>query len=186
MCSWTGGSRLLDRLNKSCEPYKPTNTGSVSTKTALAQVGRMGNSFSTVEPDTRKESLSTSDRTPCYGRPAHRENRFYEAWRINAGDVTPFFGAGQTDLSEWGGMPNSSGNVRFTGTIKFFCESVTGNLNSLWSKGGNPSSISLPSTNTKPSWWDQAPVDSGFRQASSDWVCCCPLRMVNNVKTDPQ
>lgn len=69
------------------------------------------------------------------------------------------------------------------GEVKFFGRSKTGDLGdfnqapadpaSKWGPGKVPTSGALPSTPTKPPWWDDAPIEGpAVRQARSEWDCC--------------
>jgi hypothetical protein len=112
---------------------------------------------------------------------------FYEAWFVNKGDIVEHMqAAGRfnfTDGSTRGPRPHTVGVQISDGTVKFFGKSTTGDLGkdgvapadpaSKWGPGKVPTSGDLPSTPTKPSWWDKTPIEGPeVRQAKSEWNCC--------------
>ena len=111
--------------------------------------------------------------------------QFWEAWKVNVGDTHEQLHShfGYTDESSRSPATNTSGCQASLGTVKFFLRSVTGDLGSdgvppatsgsSWGPGNAPPSQSLPSTLTKPSWWDNTPAEGpASRWASSWWNCC--------------
>ena len=124
---------------------------------------------------------------------------FWEAWYIKKGDkvsedtVTD----GYTDGSRFAEHDSERGIDVVKGTIKFFCKKTTGDLgnlnkkpsdpNSKWGPGKVPTSGSLPSTDEKPSWWDDTPeAGPAERKATSDWVCCTDVQPKNDVTCEPK
>jgi hypothetical protein len=112
---------------------------------------------------------------------------FWEAWPIKKGKkVHPRTDSlGRTDTSQRGETPGKTGLQVTKGEVKFFNQTTTGDLGdwdvapagtgSAWGPGKVPTSGRLPSTPTKPSWWDGTPVEGpAFREARSDWDCCDP------------
>lgn len=112
---------------------------------------------------------------------------FYEAWFVNKGDIVEHMqAAGRfnfTDGSTRGPRPDTVGVQASDGEVKFFGKSTTGDLGkdgvapadaaSKWGPGKVPTSGDLPSTPTKPAWWDNAPIEGPeVRQAKSEWNCC--------------
>jgi len=70
------------------------------------------------------------------------------------------------------------------GEAKYFCNSVTGNLGRLnvppptsaggWRVDTPGPSGGLPYTRTRPSWWDDQPVEGpAFHRTFVSWDCCC-------------
>lgn len=114
---------------------------------------------------------------------------FWEAWFVNRGEIVEWqMRAGNfnfTDGSTRGPAPNKVGLQSSDGTVKFFGKSTTGDLGkdsvapadpaSTWGPGKVPTSGALPSTPTKPAWWDNTPIEGpAVRQARSEWNCCDP------------
>jgi hypothetical protein len=112
---------------------------------------------------------------------------FYEAWFVKKGDIVEhMMAAGRfnfTDGSTRGPRPNTVGVQASDGSVKFFGISTTGDLGkdgvapadptSKWGPGRVPTSGALPSTATKPAWWDGAAIEGPeVRQAKSEWNCC--------------
>jgi hypothetical protein len=110
---------------------------------------------------------------------------FWEAWLVKKGDKVDWTTTRDvwTDGSERSAQPSTNGQLDDFGTIKFFAKSVTGDLgdfgkksgdgSSDWSPGKEPQSGGLPSTRTKPKWWDGTPVEGpAFRSAKAVWNCC--------------
>ena len=112
---------------------------------------------------------------------------FWEAWFVKKGDIVEhMMAAGKfnfTDGSTRGPSPNTVGVQASDGTVKFFGTSTTGDLGkdgvapadpaSKWGPGKVPTSGDLPSTPTKPPWWDNASTEGpAIRQAKSEWNCC--------------
>jgi hypothetical protein len=76
-----------------------------------------------------------------------------------------------------GATPGSGGLLSWHhawGEVKFFAKTTTGFLELLWGHG-DPSSGDAPSTNTKPTWWDDDEAVEGPASHSviSYWDCCC-------------
>jgi len=123
------------------------------------------------------------------GTPTTPNLTFWEAWPVSAGAKlhTAHAAAGYTDQSSTPSRPNTTGTVMANGTIKFFKKSVTGNLGNFtadgtWKRGGEPQSGSLPSTHTKPTWWDDTPTEGpASRSAQSAWSCCGPAASQFNI-----
>ena len=112
---------------------------------------------------------------------------FWEAWSVDRGATLEWMqAAGRftfTDGSTRGATPSRVGVQSTDGTVKFFGKSTTGDLGkdgvapadpaSAWGPGKVPTSGDLPSTPTKPSWWDSTPIEGpAARQARSEWNCC--------------
>jgi hypothetical protein len=109
---------------------------------------------------------------------------FWEAWKIKKGDKVDWTTTRDawTDGSTRGPQSNSSGTQTSLGKVKFFLQSVTGDLGDFgvaptgasdWGPGKEPTSGDLPSTKSKPSWWDGTPTEGPkSRWASSWWNCC--------------
>jgi len=110
---------------------------------------------------------------------------FWEAWFVKKGDKVDWTTTRDvwTDGSERPARPSTNGMLDDFGTIKFFAKSVTGDLgdfgkksgdkSSDWSPGKEPQSGALPSTKTKPKWWDGTPLEGpAFRSAKAVWNCC--------------
>jgi hypothetical protein len=121
---------------------------------------------------------------------------FWEAWYVNAGDThESLHGSfGYTDESARAPEPTKSGCQASLGTVKFFPKSVTGDLGrdgvapaaagSAWGPGKAPPSQSLPSTLTKPSWWDGSATEGPANRWASSWWNCCGDRASNFSKID--
>jgi RHS repeat-associated protein len=92
-----------------------------------------------------------------------------------------------TDESRPTALDEKCGNRSAIGTIKFFCMTTTGDLgkfskpnpksgwriNARYGEGDcQVRTGPLPSTDTKPRWWDDAPIESASRWTSLFWCCC--------------
>lgn len=110
---------------------------------------------------------------------------FWEAWPIAKGAIVHprTTQLGRTDTSSRGPSPNTVGTQASAGTVRFFARTTTGDLGdwnvapadpaSAWGPGKVPTSGRLPSTATKPAWWDGTPVEGPeVREARSEWDCC--------------
>ncbi|XZE34772.1 RHS repeat domain-containing protein [Pirellulaceae bacterium SH501] len=124
---------------------------------------------------------------------------YFEAWYVGKSDTSPAEGS----YTDRGLTPpkfvvnNSCGSYKQIGEVRFFCESVTGNLGKprvgggLWPVDSNRTFGNglcdvgagvLPATGTEPGWWS-APVPNGdfidrsrktsTRSMTVDWDCCC-------------
>jgi hypothetical protein len=122
--------------------------------------------------------ISKDERVPCAAQRVGLSIRYYEAWKL------PPFVQGNlertvTDTASLTSRPNTKGNNRSTGTIKYFDDSVTGDLNnpaSGFRVGAVPGALALPSTYTQPSWWNSPPSRGeavATRDAYTSWDCCC-------------
>ena len=110
---------------------------------------------------------------------------FWEAWDVKAGDKVDWTTTrdGWTDGSTRGEESTKSGMQASLGTVKFFLQSVTGDLggfgtspatpNGGWGPGNATPSGALPSTLTKPSWWNDTPTEGPARRWASSWWNCC-------------
>jgi hypothetical protein len=110
---------------------------------------------------------------------------FWEAWPVKRGEHVDWTTTrdGWTDGSRRGPAPRTAGLQTSDGELKFFGKPKTGDLGdfdrapadatSAWGPGRVPTSGRLPSTATKPPWWDDAPIEGpAVRQALSEWNCC--------------
>ena len=100
-------------------------------------------------------------------------DEFWESWHVvKKGDRVSVETKryGYSDQFSESSKPSSTGTHADTGKVKFFKISTTGDLNKLWTP--NRYSGILPATSTKPAWWNNPPIDSGFHWASSWWKCC--------------
>ncbi len=136
-----------------------------------------------VQHITASELMGTCP-NPVQG-PAAPTQEFWEAWFVRRGakvDWTTTRDA-WTDGSVRPARPGSVGMQVSDGTLKFFPKSKTGDLGdfgvapadpaSAWGPGKVPTSGALPSTPTKPSWWDDTPGEGPVvRFAESRWNCC--------------
>jgi len=122
-------------------------------------------------------------------------DHYWEAWLVKAGHYFPTTqGYGYTDWLSWPGRPDAAGSGGAKGKIKFFFKTRTGDLgdpganpiippdpSTGWTwRVSSPTSLDLPSTRIKPTWWDDSP-DNGesieARSVSVVWACCpnqCP------------
>ena len=132
---------------------------------------------------------------PCNGAPAITKKHYWESWHVSKGkqleDLHGNFG--YTDMAQEPSHPNHCGVAVQTGKIKFFCSASTGDLgrdgqapaqpNDGWGPGAEPMAGGLPSTRTKPPWWDRPwwrPLSrvagllekDASRFAGSLWDCC--------------
>ena len=117
---------------------------------------------------------------------------YWEAWFVKKGnrlDEARVSGAAtytDQDLDQID--DNKCGYVSRVGFIKFFCSTTTGDLgmdgkpnpksgwtvNATYGTGACATTPgSLPSTNAKPKWWGNAPIEQASRRASYYWNCCC-------------
>jgi hypothetical protein len=121
---------------------------------------------------------------PRSGKMTQTSN-FWEAWPIKKGDLVDWTTTrdGWTDGSTRAPAAHTVGEQVSDGEVKFFVRSKTGDLGdfnqapadpaSKWGPGKVPTSGALPSTPTKPPWWDDAPIEGpAVRQARSEWDCC--------------
>ncbi len=111
--------------------------------------------------------------------------QFWEAWEVSAGRTlfNQFAQFGISDMSNRPPTPNKSGMQATLGKVKFFPRSVTGDLGGLgtapatpnggWGPGAVPTSGSLPSTATQPSWWTSTPTEGPTNRWTSSWWNCC-------------
>lgn len=114
--------------------------------------------------------------------PANPTKTFWEAWFVKKGDKVDWTTVrdGWTDGNSRPGRPSTSGCDVSRGAVKFFCSSTTGDLgdfnkagaNKDWAPGKEPLSHAVPSTLSKPSWWD-SPVEGPATRFSSSWWNCC-------------
>jgi len=117
--------------------------------------------------------------------PAAMDKEFWEAWLVKKGDKVDWTTTRDswTDGSTRPARPGTNGRQSSLGTLKFFKKSTTGDLgdfgvapassSSAWGPGKVSTSGALPSTPTKPSWWDGTPVEGPVdREATSVWNCC--------------
>jgi len=109
---------------------------------------------------------------------------FWEAWKVKKGDKLDWTTVRDswTDGSTRPPQTNTSGTQTSLGTIKFFTQAVTGDLgdfdvapagNSAWGPGKVPTSGSLPSTPTQPSWFSGAATEGPSNRWASSWWNCC-------------
>jgi len=110
---------------------------------------------------------------------------YWEAWDVTKGNTVDWTTTRDnwTDESHRGEGTNQSGCQASLGTVKFFLRSVTGDLGgfgvapaasgSAWGPGKAPMSGALPSTLSKPSWWDNTPTEGPARRWASSWWNCC-------------
>lgn len=130
----------------------------------------------------------TSPSTPSWS--------FWEAWKVDAGRTlfNQRTRIAYTDQSSARHVNNKRGTKLYPGEIKFFHDSTTGNLGDLgvqgtvagWSPGGNPQSGQLPSTNSQPAWWTNAPVEGpANRHLDAFWDCCDPASHWNDTNYAP-
>lgn len=133
------------------------------------------------------------------GPPAPTQT-FWEAWLVKKGDKVDWTTVRDkwTDGSTRGPRPGKNGHQISFGEVKFFKKSTTGDLgdfnkapadkSSPWGPGKVPTSGGLPSTPTKPSWWDNSPVEGPTkRSATSIWNCCDAdkSKHTSNVTANP-
>jgi hypothetical protein len=132
--------------------------------------------------------------------PPGPKQEFWEAWPIAAGatEHPRTVSLGRTDLSIRPAAPNKNGSQQTTGELKFFARTVTGDLGDFgvapatpgsgWGPGLVPTSGAVPSTGSKPAWWDTAPVEGpANRESHSIWNCCDadPAKQTSNVASTP-
>jgi hypothetical protein len=117
---------------------------------------------------------------------------FWEAWFVNKGDrLISDLMAGRTTFTDTSTKPvrdKKCGTDSSSGTIKFFCMTTTGDLG----KPGMPNAMSgwkflavygtgdcktttgaMPTTDQRPPWWNNVPIESASRWFSVYWNCCC-------------
>lgn len=119
--------------------------------------------------------------------PAAMDKEFWEAWFVKKGDKVDWTTTRDswTDGSVRPAMPGKNGTQSSLGTLKFFKKTTTGDLGDFgrapagatsttkWGPGKVALSGALPSTASKPSWWDGAAVEGPVdREAGSVWNCC--------------
>lgn len=131
--------------------------------------------------------------------PASPKLTFWEAWKVAAG-ATQFrqhATIGFTDQSSFTSRPATTGDKTALGSVKFFLQSVTGDLGDLdagpatpnggWARNGSGRSGRLPSTLTEPSWWSGTPAEgTGSRGTWASWRCCNSSSDFNTIRADPQ
>jgi hypothetical protein len=142
------------------------------------------------------ERYENKVRCPGLGScPANPSLTYYEAFfvRQNSREFYRHTALGMTDQSGHASQPNTSGARYAHGEIRFFPVNVTGNLGrnnvaGLWSPGnagGVPPSLSLPSTQTTPTWWNSNTEGPARRYVQADWRCCGDANDFNVVKSSP-
>ena len=124
--------------------------------------------------------MGTCDNCKCQNERVYGAARFYEAWEVHEHD-THVHGRsdnpGVTDDSSQrrhaGDPTNDCGHGHARGEIRFFCaEGKTGNLRAKWTEK-NSFAGGLPSTRTRPNWWDKPDARGASRSATWSWNCCC-------------
>ena len=131
----------------------------------------------------------TSPLTPSFS--------YWEAWEVKFDDDVEvdfdrnnFTDKASIDIP----FEGSCGNYTQIGTIKFFCKTPTGDLNTLWKKfqvhGEPPCGIdagkapSLGPAEGPPKWWEKPPIETGARSFGAYWKCCqCKDRFVTSNGT---
>jgi RHS repeat-associated protein len=128
-------------------------------------------------------------------------SEFWEAWYVKKGDKESWDTTRDkyTDGSKKPSRPGTCGYNVALGSIKFFCKTPlkegdpgTGDLGDLGrdargKPGGwqtqNPRTQAggLPSTTTKPAWWDSKPVEGSASRFASSYWCCCPGKEAFNM-----
>jgi hypothetical protein len=127
--------------------------------------------FLVQEVNFREQTGKCTD-SPVETTPIKPFLTYWESWKILKGkklDVD-FAAFGFTDNFAMGPSPNTTGTRAETGNLKFFSETVTGDLNTLWTP--NAYTVTLPATYTQPSWWNNASTETGYHFANSWWNCC--------------
>jgi RHS repeat-associated protein len=124
---------------------------------------------------------------PCKGKAKTTATTYWESWNVKKGKrlFTLYREIGYSDMAYEPPHKKTCGNARQTGKLKFFCNTTTGDLGRLnrrpkkpngdWAPGREPMSKSLPSTKTKPTWWDKPSAGgekTASRVAGSVWNCC--------------
>jgi RHS repeat-associated protein len=136
-----------------------------------------------------QEVTNEQDANKCSGaRLTLVDDHWWEAWPVSAAP------AGQSafikDTVNRPSIPDSRGNGKQVGKIRFFPKTITRELNTEsggWSPGGVASAGTLLSTKIQPTWWnspDQSEPE-GTREVSYNYLCCCPFLIHNTVVTVP-
>lgn len=140
---------------------------------------------------------------PAQGAPAPLPT-YWEAWFVKGEHKRSqdTIDTGVTDHSSLETpQPGTIGMLGSTGKVKFFTMSTTGNLEADWKErspgwwgwlypplGKVPEAGDLPSTYSKPTWWDNTPVEGPKeRSASVSWNCCDAdeTKHTTDVKANP-
>ena len=119
-------------------------------------------------------------------QPIHKV--FWEAWFVKSGQTKETGDAeyGYTDAAEEPRHPRTTGTVSVTGQIKFFLKTVTGdlgdpaatpivlaNMATGWENNNDETFAGvLPSTVTRPQWWNNVPDNNepvGARSVTANW-----------------
>jgi RHS repeat-associated protein len=114
-------------------------------------------------------------------------DHYWEAWEVKKGQTSPE--GPYTDHVFWPPQKSAIGGGGIDGTIKFFFKSHrgVGDLSDWTTKISSPASLDLPSTRSRPDWWND-PSDNGENHASRSvhtvWDCCCP-QDVSFITVDP-
>ncbi|TWU37951.1 hypothetical protein Q31b_47400 [Novipirellula aureliae] len=109
---------------------------------------------------------------------------FWEAFRVPKNSWGP--PPGEYDTTAYPVSKKKCGYSLIFGRIRFYPESVTGDLDSVWGHEAGPAGI-LPSTRTRPTWWDsEPPLESASRNVFSEWNCCEGEGQHNSLVVDGQ
>lgn len=117
--------------------------------------------------------------------PPNVDLSFWEAWKLKKGETVDWTTTRDkwTDGNTRPPNPGTGGMDFANGEVKFFKQSITGDLGdfgapssdpkSAWGPGKVTASGALPSTGSEPSWWSGAPNEGpAKRSVSADWHCC--------------
>ena len=142
------------------------------------------------------ENIKGCSEPPVSSIPVEPTRTYWEAWPVKQGErVSPDTAKdGYTDESKTLSHGRRTGAFSVIGTIKFFSRTTTGDLGDLntppstpnggWGPGVAEGSGILPSTKTKPQWWDDTPVEGpASRSTEAWWDCCCMGR--DDFEADP-
>jgi hypothetical protein len=125
---------------------------------------------------------------------------FWEAWFIKKGDTVDWTTVRDkwTDGNTRPPRPGTNGSDVAAGTVKFFTKKTTCDLGdfgtapadpkSPWGTGKVPNSGALPSTPSKPAWWDNTPAEGpAQRGVWASWDCCDAdkTKHTSNVTSKP-
>jgi hypothetical protein len=140
------------------------------------------------------------NKCPPVAGPPNIDLSFWEAWKLKKGETVDWTTTRDkwTDGNTRPPNPGTAGVDFANGEVKFFKQSITGDLGdfgapssdpkSAWGPGKVPASGALPSTGSEPSWWSGAPDEGpAKRSVWADWNCCDadPKKQSYNLTATP-
>ena len=124
-------------------------------------------------------AISVDERSPCTADRTSYSIRFFEAFRLPSNATADNLDRHIVDTDSLASRPGTRGNRDTAGTMKYFDESVTGNLANGahgFKVGAVPQAVAAPATYSQPPWWNDPPSGGevvATRRSHSLWDCCC-------------